>query len=338
LKNNTKSQDKMTPERLRKYLFDGPSVPFWDYDPEKITVGIEIEYFIGSGDEKDYCLATKEQFCKFTKYLEKNSGYEDKNLVGQPGRISKNTELGFIAIKPDFAWHILEIALPPRKTNEEIRKLLIEVFQEVDDALSVQGLKRLDMSCLREVPERMDIVEHVENVGYLEASEQVKSDSLLYSSVFPALITSTQIHLNVLEEGIFEILPGLYKADQEAQNKFCRKQKFLNFSGHDIRQKLWEEGLGADYSLRTTPPIIPETIEKYCHFYNSSTILFPRNKFFGVKDLSYIRPTQHGTVEFRSACSQVEILKIIDIVEFWRFSFIEVFEGNDTSTRKLGGV
>lgn len=312
-----KSQDIMTPERLRAHWFGKQRVPFWNYDPAQLTMGLEIEYFIAKVQGDHFELATKEQYFSVIENLIQDFGYRNRDLKDQPGRVSKDTDAGFIAIKPDFAWHILEIALPPRHTVEELRSLLESTFAEVDAALAKVGLQRLDLSCLPDIPERMELVELDRLSGYLiNPKETLKECDAL--RVFPALIVATHVHINCSDEDSLKYMPALYEVDREAQSMFMRDQLFQGKLRRDARTKLYELSFGDGYSLRTNPPVVPADLDDYVNHFNNSPRIFPNDQFFPVRDMSYIRPTRHGTFEFRGACSFLEIDKIIEIAAFRR--------------------
>ena len=338
-----KPEDTMTPERLRDYWFGGSRVPFWNYDPAKLTMGLELEYFIGEvgvagevgmGKGQNFKLATRLQYLEVISYLIKHEGYSDLELQDQPGRVSKDTAHGFIAIKPDFAWHILEIALPPRHTLEELRHLLVETFKEVDRALAKCGLHRLDMSCLPDVPETMDLVELDRLSGYRPKSEQHKNGDAL--QVFPALIAATHVHINCSDEYSLKRMPLLYESDRVAQSQYTRAKYFRGQEFANVRTMFYEESFGQEYLLRTNPKTIPDSVEAYCDQFNQSAKIFPHDKFFAARDMSYIRPTRHGTFEFRSACSYLDIEKILAIALFRRAQVMGVFSDPETPD-KTGG-
>jgi len=315
----------MTAERLRAHWFGGPQVPFWNYDPAKLTMGVEIEYFIARTNGSSFKLATREQYLSVISYLIQNSGYTDRNLADQPGRISKDTEAGFIAIKPDFAWHILEVALPPRRDLDSIYSLLKSTLADIDRALGSVGLERLDMSCLPDVPETMELVELDRlraHVALLETYETAKPNRNFCVPYFPALITATHFHFNVFEEAMLPTLSSLYAFDKNAFVQLTRKQTFRGEECHDFRSRLYEQTLGDDFLLRTFPAQIPHNIEQYVLLYNRSPKLFPNDRFFGVRDLSYIRPSRNGTLEFRSACSFKYIDQLIQLAEIRKFQIL----------------
>jgi len=321
----------MTPECLRRHLFDKGRVPFWNYDPHKLTIGVEVEYFIASGNEQDFKLATQNQYLQVRDFLISQRGYQDRHLEDQPGRISKDTETGYIAIKPDFAWHILEIALPPRRNTSEIGMLLVEVFLDIDAALASVGLKRLDLSCLPRVPEDMEILELGRLKSYLHSPTNSKFDSAY--RLFPALIAATHIHLNCSDENSLRWLPGLYKLDRNVKSLIVRPAEFEGKIFLNPREYFYSNALGLNYGLAAVPETIPYSIETYVDQYNKTTRLFPEDKFFPARDLSFIRPTKYGTLEFRSACSFNSVEKILKIVNIRMEHLLECFSKYDESNK-----
>ncbi|MCX6119881.1 MAG: hypothetical protein NT027_20290 [Proteobacteria bacterium] len=318
-----KSNDLMTPERLRNYWFSNQRVPFWNYDPNQLTIGLEIEYFIAKVHGDTFTLASKAQYLEVINHLVSNSGYVDRQLKDQPGRVSKDTSNGFIAIKPDFAWHILEIALPPRHTIPEIRALLESTFHDVDQALAKVGLERLDLSCLPDVPEKMDLVELDRLSGYQVESKQHSSCNAL--AFFPALIAATHVHINCCNEESLSKVPKLYEWEPKAQKLFTRAKEFQRKVYPNVRSTFYETAFGEKYLLRTTPSKVPSSLNDYVDLLNSSSKLFPNDPFFAVRDMSYIRPTRHGTFEFRSSCSYKNIEEILMIATFRKDQAIHAF-------------
>ena len=320
--------DVMTAERLRAHWYGENRVPFWNYDPALLTMGVEIEYFIAHVHGDDFTLATKDEYLAVIDCLVRDFGYKDFGLKDQPGRVSKETDRGFIAIKPDFAWHILEIALPPRHSLEDIKELLETTLFEVDQALAKFGLERLDLSCLPDVPDKMDLVELDRLRGYSTAS---KSASQKYGDVmaFPALITATHVHLNCSDEKILSLMPMLYINDEKNRNKYVRIQTFRGIETRNFRTDFYENGLGLDYGLRTIPNKIPRSVDDYVALFNRSEKLFPNDNFFHVRDMSYIRPTRHGTLEFRSACSFHSAEDVLNVVSLRKQQLLMSLVGLD---------
>ena len=310
-------EQMMNAERLRQHLFTGPRVPFWDYDPGKLTVGIEVEYFIAHVDRHSFRLATKNEYFQVITHLKNDFGYKDYQLVDQPGRVSLDTEHGFVAIKPDFAWHILEISLPPRSSLDSLRLLLTRVFSQVDRALAKVGLERLDISCLDHIPENIELVE-LDRLGQISKTFKPQSfDRPTQNPNFPAFIAATHVHLNASSEDMLAHMPKLYQIDHVISTMFTRTRSFCGRSYRNARTDMYRDTLGEDYLLHTYPKKIAEDLQTLADLMNQSPKLFPEDRFFPVRDMSYIRPTRYGTLEFRSCCSFKNLDVILDIVK-WR--------------------
>jgi hypothetical protein len=313
---------QMSTERLREYLFGSPKAKFWDYDPDKLTLGIEVEYFIGKTNSDGFQLAKRPEYLSVVSELVSHHGYFDRGLRDQPGRISRDVDSGFIVIKPDFAWHILEVSLPPCKSLDELESLLTNVLCSVDAALGKFGLKRLDLSCLSDPPPSIDLVnlDRLEQIS--ETFKPKRVDRPTQDPEFPAYVAATHVHLNVSNEEVLTCFPALYHLDKVISERFNRGRTFRGRTYENVRTALYRDTLGHDYLLHTYPIEPATNLNELCDQMNRSPKLFLRDGFFPVRDMSYIRPTRYGTLEFRSACSFNNVDKIIEIVKWRRAQII----------------
>ena len=308
---------QMSTERLREYLFGSPKAKFWDYDPDKLTIGIEVEYFVAKISPDGFQLAKRDEYLSVVSELVGHHGYIDRGLPDQPGRISRDVDMGFVVIKPDFAWHILEVSLPPCKSLDEIETLLQDVLCTVDAVLAKFGLERLDLSCLSDPPSSIDLVK-LDRLGQISETFKPKTaERPTQDPEFPAYVAATHVHLNVSNEQVLAYFPMLYHLDRLIASRFTRGKLFMGQNYVKVRKALYRDTLGSDYLLHTYPPAPATSLNELCDQMNRSPKLFPRDGFFPVRDMSYIRPTRYGTLEFRSACSFNHVDKIIDIVK-WR--------------------
>jgi hypothetical protein len=313
-------REQMTEERLHAHWFGGPQVPFWNYDPAKITMGVEIEYFIARGDDASFTLATREDYRKVRDYLIDKLGYIDRNLHDQPGRVSKDTHLGFIAIKPDFAWHILEVSLPPRSAIAELGALIDSVQIDIDTALREHGLRRLGISCLPG-PRKVELVgqerlSEFASAAHARLGMAAKTDPFC-DPMFPAYTAATHVHLNAFNEQALSLWPVLFAIEAGAGEIYCRGKTFAGVTVESVRSEFLNRAMGADYRLKAIPDMKPQNISDYVGLMNSSTFAFPHDRFFPVRDVSYVRPSKYGTIEFRSACTAPAVEQIQEIV-CWR--------------------
>lgn len=326
------TSDVMTPDRLRSYWFGGPQVPFWNHDARQLQVGVEIEYFIAHRQGSGLSLAKQADFRRVAEGLTRNYGYRNRNLPDQPARVSKDTPLGFVAIKPDFAWHILEIAFPPRHDTLAVAALIKATLDEVDRVLFEQGLVRLPISCLPDVPEEMELVDLKRLREHVDVLARQATSHPWSQSLFPALIAATHLHFNVFEEKSLITLPMLYAQEADAILRFGRPEAFKNKTSNDHRSAFYRESLGHDYLLCNIPAIKPSSIEEYCLLYNRTPKLFPGDPFFPARDLTYIRPSRFGTLEFRSSPAH-ELEVICEIIEFRRAQLVSNLEPSSSLAR-----
>lgn len=311
--------DVMTEERLRAHWFGGPQVPFWNYDPAQLTIGLEVEYFIAKVEGESFTLATKQQYLETMAHLVASAGYKDRNLPDQPGRISKDTSSGFIAIKPDFAWHILEISLPPRGSLSELRNLITDTFKDIDAALTKVGLSRLKISCLPSAPKKFDLVEleRLDDFTKLVGLRQDKSPFV--DPFFPAYMVATHVHLNAFDSKALDFWPALFALESMFGEIYCRAKRFSGIDVPSVRTEFLNQTMGDGYKLKGIPTRIPRNAQDYVEAMNASNHAFPKDRFFPVRDVSYVRPSKYGTIEFRSACSTTDVDALVEIAG-WRIT------------------
>jgi len=311
----------MTEERLRAHWFGGLQAPFWNYNPAELTMGVELEYFIARGDEKNFILANKQEYFETIRHLTSGNRYKDHKLHDQPGRISKDTRAGYVAIKPDFAWHILEISLPPRPSITQMRELVEETLGEVDAALAAAGLKRLQISCLPHPPPQVDLVELERMSAFTQSVTQKAAEGSSFDPfvdpLFPAYMVSTHVHFNAFDLSALSLWPSLFAIEAEVGEIYCRARSFSGRDVRSVRTEFMKKTMGSGYKLKGIPDPVPTSIEDYVLAMNTSTRAFPKDPFFPVRDVSYIRPSRYGTIEFRSACSAYAVDEIIEII-CWR--------------------
>jgi hypothetical protein len=310
-----KDDNIMTEDRLRRHLFSKPKAKFWGFDEANLTIGLEVEYFIAKISGSKFRLATKDDYIQVTSILKERFNYIDQNLLDQPGRLSKDTESGFIAIKPDFAWHILEISFPPRQNLDQLRDIITTVFTEVDTALSELHLERLDLSCLPNTPNDIDFVA-LDRLRDISTTFRPKSlTNPTQDPNFPAYIAATHIHLNAGSEDILKHMPQLFALDPLISKKFTRANEFNGRFYENARTRMYRDTLGDDYLLHTYPKDPAYDLASLVKLMNNSPKLFPSDPFFPVRDMSYIRITRFGTLEFRSCCSFKSVNTLLKIAE-----------------------
>jgi hypothetical protein len=114
--------------------------------------------------------------------------------------------------------------------------------------------------------------------------------------------------------------------DRIINEKFNRALTFSGQRYENARTAMYRDTLGEDYLLHTYPINPATNLAELSDQMNRSPKLFPMDTFFPVRDMSYIRPTRYGTMEFRSACSYKNVGKIEEIVR-WRLAQIMAAAG-----------
>ena len=303
----------LTPERLREYLFSQTAWPHWDYRLDRLLFGVEVEYFVAQKGNRNQ-LFKKANFESFLQRMER-FGYSCKNTESNPWCFVKEKQVGYIAIKPDFAFHILEIALPPRSDLMVLTNLLKDVLQEVDVCLAELDFERCHESFLLVDPADFDLVEMPRLEGHLDCLQHKSSQGEFADRHFPAFLAATHVHLNVSSEKDLCLMPILYELEWLALTLLDRTHYRTN-SVRSLRTLYYRDSFGHDYRLVGVPKQIPASLEEYVEQYNASPKLFPNDHFFPVRDFSLIRPRNFGSFEFRSGCSPRQVDDLQSIIAF----------------------
>ncbi|MBL0941238.1 MAG: hypothetical protein IBJ00_00680 [Alphaproteobacteria bacterium] len=268
--------------------------------------GLEQEHFIF----KDGVPPTKKDVEDFFILLN-NYGYlvQVRNEEGKIGAIAKNTKYGLITIKNDFCTHILEVAFPPLQNLLNLEILYVETWNLISSQLRRLGIKIHYGGVLKELPNNT-ILYTPDQSAALRQSRLIQREvpSLKYSEVkFFAVICATQIHLNVHESQLYIYLDRLYSFEYLIPLLFSTSKIFLNHHAHCVRPLIYRDSFKSCYQAFAYPYIIPDSREKYNGMIKSSVSY--------LKDYSFIVPRRDlGTIEFRTACAQTDVKRIIELI------------------------
>lgn len=261
---------------------------FWSFKTKDLLFGVEVEYIVHKKNQPNLLLNKKAYDQLSLHFL--NNGYERKINEDGYAEYFKRFKTGHLRIGPDFAHHILEISFPPIQDIEILADLYFDTKEFLESILNKLDYTISPSSKIDLDGKKFELLEMERLKGH---SNELKKINPNGNSLFPATITSTHIHLNILDYEYFKNLKSLYFSELISLNLFEKKENLEN------RLRLYNENLGSAYLLKTIPENIPTTIKEYVDLYNRSAPLFPHNKHFPVKDLCFIRPTSFGTVEFR---------------------------------------
>lgn len=324
---------QMTEAKVLEALFRTPAHPHWGGDPAHLSVGLELEYVIHRKGNPD-ALMRKEGFTAFLREMEAYGYGPHPGAPESHYRMSKDTPPGFVVIKPDFAFHILEIALPVRSCPGELRALIDGLLIEVDSALEYLGYERFTRGvCEGAAYCDFDLVNLK---GHAELVAALKSNTAheVWDSCFPAYISSTQVHLNVLEPLTFTQLARWYELEWIFSLSFSDAMAWRGRLLNDARPLFYNNTFGEGFPLAGVPAEIPTSAAHYAEMVNQTLGVFPQNADFPVREYSSIRPRMFGSVEFRSASTQENTDRILELVAFRILQCLYGYEYADTPIRE----
>jgi hypothetical protein len=296
-------------------LFAKPKYPHYGGDLNNLIFGIETEYIVRHKLDRERYLSRME-FETVCNTLKSKYGYKSRS-VDDIARLSIDTELGFVCIKPDFAYNILEISYPPRRAPDELRDLIEKITDQIDTSLSEIGFTRAESSVVPRTPFNFDLVEFERHSLWLTFfTKRNEKSSPFFFPEYPAMTAATQVHLNILDETFFARLPLMYELEWFAVSRFSKSRIFNEQKNTCSRVLLVDTTLGKDYPLRTVPSKVPNSIEQYLDLLLQTPKYFPKDPFYPSKDYTFIRPRPFGSVEFRSTCSQSSVEDQLKICAF----------------------
>lgn len=274
--------------------------PSWNQSSENILIGIEHEFFIfqnGQAPSLPTMHAFYQRLCA--------NGYSaSKEKAGFILEVRKNLKTGYVAINNDFCTHILEIAMPPLVTASEVSQMFDEVMADITLALKEQGISIFYDSTLPDVNFQMELVPHERREWY--KNRRAQSISRLWHPYPTTLMTSTQVHLNILDGDFYQKLPQFYQLEYLYPLFFSNSRCILKNQFHCARPIIWQQNKPLQYNAWAFPGNIPMTRESYQK-------MLDQIEYFS-RDFSFISPRSFGTAEFRSACSQKDLSSILELV------------------------
>jgi hypothetical protein len=300
---------------LKKRFLRASKYPTYKSARDDLLVGVELEYLIENVDEP-HVLLNKEDALALYKYLTSDCGFEARTL-SDPFRVGMETEMGYITLKPDFAYHLVEISLPPRKRAEDLELLIHSTLNRLDLALTHFGYRRAAYSTYPTSTIQYDMVQTERLIAFMDYARSIKSQQSPFSNPnYPALISSVQVHLNILSDGFFSLLPYLYEPEWKVISLFSNSTTFDGRFVGCARILFYEATLGNAYYLKTMPEVVPTSWEEYAKALDRTPRYDSNDQASIPRDYSLIRPREFGSVEFRSACSQVSVSAIMAICAF----------------------
>ncbi len=294
----------------------------------QLTIGVEHEFFLlrSNGEPADH-----NESQDFLHQISKTNGWkiyqfqEDPSVGRFIGRVSKESEYGFCALKYDHHPHLLEIAFQYTdnlyKLNDEIKR----TFANLNITAENLGLKISKNAFLDGTAPESTIEEFVNLRGYrkkiLERSNQQLKPSL-YN--YAASIAATQIHIGGTCWWENEKIVGdLYSLEPEALYfSYLEANSLIPFKEFMDRRWKGYKTVFKGYPLVGYPNINNWSFDSWTESLVNSPLFGPYKSAWAgdswngvtikpsladpswllksARDLSIIRPKIFGTLEFRA--------------------------------------
>jgi hypothetical protein len=285
---------------------------------DQLLFGCETEYLV-EATSSDRNVMGAADFKNLCRLLCDRVGF-NTGKTSDEFRISKDLKQGFISIKPDFSFNNIEISYPPISEPALIEEIIETHTNALDSCLTELGFKR-SLSAINENSEESsyEMLESERFKAFIKFfREKAKKNALpFFCADYPAIIASTQIHLNVLDESFFVRLPVMYELESLIISKFSKSRKFRKNDCGCARLLVYEDTLGPKHVLKTVPTEMAANWDEYENIIKKMKVSYPEQFNFLARDYSLIRPRKElGTVEFRSACSQSKTSEILSLCAY----------------------
>ena len=146
-------------------------------------------------------------------------------------------------------------------------------------------------------------------------NQRPESGAQYFDRYYHGKICSTQVHLNLPKQWVYSRLQQFYQLEPLIPILFSNS--IVPDKAHCFRLILLEDSFKADYDFFGFPSDLPKNEENYLEMQKKSKGFF--------RDYSLIVPRVFGTWEFRSACSQREVTKLHQLLEF-RIAVVNLLE------------
>jgi hypothetical protein len=219
------------------------------------------------------------------------------------------TPLGPVRVKTDFCTHIIEVVFPPLRELNAFELLYENVFDAIHRAAEQTDLEVRLGGSLDSLPADtiLEVGESDQDGKRLRALLGRKMPKTTYAvPMFQAGICATQVHLNILDDSFYDMLPLLYAYEYLIPLLFSNSKSFLGQSAHCVRPLVYRDNFDNDYLAHAYPVKIPTTRGDY------ESLLTNSQPF--IRDYSFICPSKHGTVEFRTGCSQNTSIAVCELI------------------------
>jgi len=274
----------------------------WMLNPESLFIGLEQELLVFQDGHPPALEVVKSVFEQLSR-----KGYRvaRTDTDGRPLQVNRELRTGYVAVKNDFCTNLFEFALPPVRTPEELIADYNLVYSDLHAAFSFHGLAPMREAFIR-IPSASIIPVPGTRLEWL-MTRPLPAGGKYSDRLFAATIAATQMHFNILAEPFFTALPALYAFEYLVPLCFSNSAD-SSTNARCVRPLIYRDNYLKSYRALGFPDPVPTSRSEYQQLLDS-TEDFRR-------DYTFIAPRSFGTVEFRSACAQPSIERILELTAF----------------------
>ncbi len=287
-----------------------------------LSIGIEIEFFLQSGDQRLADLDDSQRFFRRLKeiFANKDPGLRVENeeinekdcIFALKYQTSKNS---WISISYEYSPHLLEVSFNHQNNLHKIKENMNMIFNDLEQAARSSKLQLNFNGLLSE--EEIKSISNALNKSQKDLQESrlqmlnqgpYANDTKLAN--FPSYLAATHIHISGYA----------WWEDQEFINRLYSIEPFLMLEAKGVNFKeRWSlyYKLFNDFSLVGFPNYQKWNLQEWIQaLYNESYLPSKEkvknfNSINKLRDLQIIRPRAIGTIEFRSDSAQKTVDSIL---------------------------
>lgn len=292
----------------------------WQGEVAQLTFGIEQEQFVfhrsGALPTEDECTAIWETM------LAEGMTHGTRAPQGQLVAVERPTATGPLAMKNDFVSNIFEVAYPPAKRVADFAARYHETQALVEQVLARYQIEIYTGGALCEMPVKLVLRPSDSDPTMARMRTMLHRDMphrrFSHRYAFGGMC-ATHIHLNILDDAFYACLPALYSVEYLMPLLYTNSPCFNGQRAHCVRPFMYRDNFDERYHAVGFPEPVPRSVREYAAFIAAAQGF--------VRDYDFLAPSRHGTVEFRSACSQTTLEDIIEVLALRVAMVVGVYRG-----------
>ncbi|MBL7715168.1 MAG: hypothetical protein JNL01_06835 [Bdellovibrionales bacterium] len=316
------------------------------------TVGVEHEFFLFTKKSK---LASLAQSQAFLSALAQMPGWSVRGSGVEVGieRVSYQSVAGrYVAVKYEYAPHLMEVAFSYHESLLELQKEVTWVCSAMSKAADSVGLKMCNFDSIEGLVPQTLINLPLTSSG--QALQKTRERLFRQSTVkvgepgadvtkFPAFTAATQVHIGGLgREEIEDVVNTLYSYELEISCLVAFASYDFAYSMESLRRRwLRYYQVFSSLPLLGIPKVQNWTVQGWVDSLLSCPTLEGTQTTLDAliskaKDLQFIRPKAFGTIEFRASGAAKDGDGIVRVAEI-RLALVKLARAKKLPSKDLSG-